>query len=975
MTTDPGPSPPLLLPIRRAPAPAAAADQQLRRLPHLERRHRPDAGLLRAVALEVDLLVQLLERRAAGLALLDHPLGRAERGVELRDGRQLQVDHAVGALLDGERRDAHLVVVLAAAVGEVEVALVVRARHPGRGPPRVAVGAAPRVGLLGVVARVRAELLADEAVGQHELPLVRAHLLGGVVPAADAPHRQLRVAALDRRRDAVGRLVGAGEVAGLQHGLPRRAAPPVPEALEVLLGRVRRPVHRPGLVAVELDLHVVDRLVRVVELLELGGDGRVLDGLGPLVEEAVDELLHLRLQRRADAQLVLEHDLLEVLDAARQVLEPARGALQLVGRADVEHQVPVDDGDDLRRGHVLGEQLRVLGLGTAVAGHEDVEALVGGDEAEARRSGYSLLVLGFGALAHTAADTALDLVRRADALVPLLQPHRHADAVADAVTAPRRADAALDRSQRLGVRVPRLHAGLDQHPPNVQQVLLLGAEHVDALPAGDLGVEVVLGRHVADGDELVRGDLAGGHPRDDAVGAVALDVAEETVVGLLQAVHGLVHDVAVPQGGEDAADGGLASFAAKRGRVVSGLAHHLLERLQLLDEDDVVQVGARVVEVGAEVVLDLVAHGQHGLVEDGRHQRHAAAAARAGLGARLDLAERLAGAVLDRVDDVAFRHVVARADLRVVRQVVPVVFAVLLGAEDELAGGHVQLLHVLDNRHQLDVVLCVADHHAAEQVLAVLGEDVLLVHVLERVAVLRAVAVGEEVAEAGDVDAQELQLGAEVWPLERPRLVQLGLCEVEGEHVGHLDAGGDETKGLALPAGALANGVNVWEVGAQVVADDDTAPAVGAPDAGPPREVVSRPHADGEADVHALAILENDPLDVVVLRHLDLAHPLAEEHVEAEVPDLVHNHGAGVVVQLPTQHPAVSLNQLDLLEAVQVHHGLGCLEAEEAATNDGSHGAFPLGGEGDEVDKIVNRAVHENALCVVARGVLGKNGV
>ncbi|TKW52974.1 hypothetical protein CTA1_718 [Colletotrichum tanaceti] len=578
--------------------------------------------------------------------------------------------------------------------------------------------------------------------------------------------------------------------------------------------------------------------------------------------------------------------------------------------------------------------------------------------------------------------------------------HRHADAVADAVTAPRGADAALDRPQRLGVGVARLHAGLDQHAPDVQQVLLLGAEHVDALPARDLGVQVVLGRHVADGDELVRRDLARRHPRHDAVGAVALDVAEEPIVGLLQAVHGLVHDVPVPQRREDAADGGLAGLAAKRGRVVAGLAHHLLERLQPLDEDDVVQVGARVVEVRAQVVLDLVAHGQHGFVEDGRHQRHAAAAAGAGLGARLDLADGLAGAVLDRVDDIALGHVVARADLRVVRQIVPFVLAVLLGAEDELARGHVQLLHVLDDGHELDV-------------LAVLGEDVLLVDVLEGVAVrqrldgsrrqavcqrlegallvpllrlagrlggqvLGAVAVGEEVAEAGDVDAQKLQLGAQVGPLEGPRLVQLGLCEVKGEDVGHLDAGGDEAEGLALPAGALADGINVGDAGAQVVGDDDAAAAVGALDAGPPGELVPRAHADGEADgraVHALAVLEDDALDVVLRRHLDLAYPLAEEHVEAEVSDLVDDHGAGVVVELAAQHPAVPLNELDLVETVEVHHGLGGLEAEQTAADDGSDGALPLGGEGDQVDEVINCAVDEDALCVVARGVFGEDGV
>ncbi len=289
-----------------------------------------------------------------------------------------------------------------------------------------------------------------------------------------------------------------------------------------------------------------------------------------------------------------------------------------------------------------------------------------------------LFALGLGALAHATADAALDLVRTANTLIPLLDAQGHAHAVAHAVPTPCAADAALDGAQRLGVGVAALHAALDEPPPDGDQVLLLGPEHVNALPAGDLGVQVVLPGDLADDDQVLGQDLAGRHPRHHRVRAVPLDVAQVPVVGLLEAVQRPAHDVLVPERREDGPHGRLAGLAAVRLRVVAGLAHDLGERRQPLHHDDVVQVRAGVVEVRADVVLDLGAHVGHGPVEDARHERHAPAAARAGLGARLDLAHRLARALLGRLDHVALADVVARADLRVVVQVVAPVVAFLL---------------------------------------------------------------------------------------------------------------------------------------------------------------------------------------------------------------------------------------------------------------------------------------------------------
>lgn len=327
-------------------------------------------------------------------------------------------------------------------------------------------------------------------------------------------------------------------------------------------------------------------------------------------------------------------------------------------------------------------------------------------------------------------------MRRANALVPLLQPHRQADRIADAVSAPGRAHAALDRPQRLGVCVAGLEPRGAQLGPYLRQVLLPRAKQVDALTARDFRVQVVLLCDAPDGEEPRGSDFAAGDARDDRVGAVALDVAQVPVVGVLQAAVGRGEDVLVPQRGKDAGDGGLAQLApdgagiAPSRVLVARVGKDLRKGLVLLDHDDVEQIRAGVAKVLAEVVRHLVAHRRHGLVENRRHEPHAAAAPGAGLCARLHRGNVLAGAALHLLDDIALGDVVARADLRVIRQVVGIAVTGLC-ADDELAGWHVQLLHGLDEREELDVVARVADEHAAEEVLAVGRENVFFVDVLK----------------------------------------------------------------------------------------------------------------------------------------------------------------------------------------------------------------------------------------------------
>ena len=195
--------------------------------------------------------------------------------------------------------------------------------------------------------------------------------------------------------------------------------------------------------------------------------------------------------------------------------------------ADVEHQEAVDVADQRGGIEIARQQVRVARLHAAVAADVEIPALFGGDDAD-------VLALRLGAFARAAGDRELDLVRRAQALVAILEIDREPDAVLHAVAAPGRAHAALHRAHRLAVGVAGFEAGVDELAPDQRQLVHLRAEQVDALAAGDLGVQAVLLRDRADDDELVRRDLAARHARDDGIGAVLLHVGEEVVVRVLQ---------------------------------------------------------------------------------------------------------------------------------------------------------------------------------------------------------------------------------------------------------------------------------------------------------------------------------------------------------------------------------------------------------------------------------------------------------
>src|SRR5271156_4060196 len=249
-----------------------------------------------------------------------------------------------------------------------------------------------------------------------------------------------------------------------------------------------------------------------------------------------------------------------------------------------------------------------------------------------------------------------------------------------------------------------------------------------------------------------------------------------------------------------------------------------------------------------EMVRDLIAHVLHGLVEDRRHERHAAAAARAGFRAGLDFTESFAGAVFHDAGDIPFGDVVTRADLRVICEICGVVVAFFGCAKDEIRWWDFERFAGLDHGDELDVVFRVADHHASKEVLAIESEEVFLVDgsewifvgesfdrrwwrstsegldlffAIDRAASLHSasmfaygqvfwsVTISKEIAKTCNFNAEQLEFGAEVGPLECPRRVRFGLREVEGKHIGLLYTRSNQTESLVLPAGTFADGVDV----------------------------------------------------------------------------------------------------------------------------------------------------------------------
>ena len=151
-------------------------------------------------------------------------------------------------------------------------------------------------------------------------------------------------------------------------------------------------------------------------------------------------------------------------------------------------------------------------------------------------------------------------------------------------------------------------------------------------------------------------------------------------------------------------------------------------------------------------------------MEDLLHQRQAAAAARRGVRGRLDgkNVEKLFTA--NGLADCSLGHVVAGADLAVVRHFLQRVGVGLAFAEQQASRSHGERLVALEQSQHAIVVRRVADEDSFQHPRAVVAYEQLLIDAVEGIFVddrLAARRKGHVVAEAGHVHAQQLELS---WP-------------------------------------------------------------------------------------------------------------------------------------------------------------------------------------------------------------------
>lgn len=126
--------------------------------------------------------------------------------------------------------------------------------------------------------------------------------------------------------------------------------------------------------------------------------------------------------------------------------------------------------------------------------------------------------------------------------------------------------------------MPTLHTNINKRRPDVKKILLLGTEHIDTLSTSDFAIQPILLCHLSNGDQFIGSNFSTGNSWHDRKCAIPLDVGEESVVGFLQVVELLVHDVLIEQAREDGSDGRFANFASKRIWVLADCFHDVDKR-------------------------------------------------------------------------------------------------------------------------------------------------------------------------------------------------------------------------------------------------------------------------------------------------------------------------------------------------------------------------------------------------------------
>ena len=106
-----------------------------------------------------------------------------------------------------------------------------------------------------------------------------------------------------------------------------------------------------------------------------------------------------------------------------------------------------------------------------------------------------------------------------------------------------------------------------------------------------------------------------------------------------------------------------------------------------------------------------------------------------------------------------------------------------------------------------------------------------------------------------------------------------------------------------------------------------------------------------------------------------MSDSFTQHNIETEIPDLSHHHATSVAVELPAEHPSVTLDEFDLAVVFQIHHCLGSFKAQQTSTDDDASRTLLVRREGDEPLQVINRPVYKDTIRIVSWGVLWKNGI
>ena len=263
----------------------------------------------------------------------------------------------------------------------------------------------------------------------------------------------------------------------------------------------------------------------------------------------------------------------------------------------------------------------------------------------------------------------------------------------------------------------------------------------------------------------------------------------------------------------------------------------------------------------------------------------------------------------------------------------------------------------------------IADQNTADQTRALGVEQELLVDPSERVLVGQgpgAVGFGQDIAEAGDVHAHQLELGGRVEAGEHT----VGAGQVRGDNVGHLVAGGHQAMDRAPMQGDLADRQDVRVAGPQDVIDDDAPPRADLQPAGAGQLVAGADPSrdDDHVDLQPVAVGKRQALHLAVAEKLLGA--LVEVDPDPQTLDLVAERPGACLVNLAGHQPWRELDHVGL--EVKVEDRLGGLQPQQAATD--HRRPRRRAGVGEDPLQVLDRAVDENPLLIHAGNPRDKRG-